>query len=199
MNGIYSTNAYQMGAAQIGGQFGDAVSAKEKAIAEQEIRKMRGSLTKWLKFRNLLAAPPQTVSPLEMSPTEKRLGKRLYVLLSEMFDPQQLPSENEPIKLAQIAVAGKLPSESMKPTAQGMAWLWPAVAVVGLVLLTVVIKIKTDADDAADQREHQAIMAGKATDSGFWLKMAGIGIVAWLLWEKFGLKKTFSKSASLVE
>ncbi len=187
MSRIYSSSSYQLGAAQIGGQLGadaNSITVTEKAQAEREIKKMRSALEKWLKYRTLLGTPATDATPVE-----QRLGKRLYILLCEMFDSSKLPPESAVIQLAQIAVAGKLSNESATPSAVGFIWLWPAVAVVGLVMLTVVTKIRSDADDAADERKTQCIMAGKCTDTGFWLKVGGAALIAWLAWEKFGLKK----------
>ncbi len=185
MRGIYGSPSYQLGAAQIGGQLGD-VSKIEKATADREIKKMRSALEKWLRYRTLLELSPATLSPVEV-----RLGQRLYVLLSEMFDAQTLPAASDTVALARVAVSGKLANETAAPhpTGLGLIWMWPAVAVVGLVLLTVVTKIRSDADDAADARKTECIMAGKCTDYGFWLKVGGVAAVAWLAWEKLGLKK----------
>jgi hypothetical protein len=197
MSRIYGGGAnYQLGlgAAQIGGQLGaadpNAITVGEKARAEVEIKKMRSALAKWLKYRTLLGTPASDVSPVEA-----RLGKRLHILLGEMFDAQALPAATAPIALAQIAIAGKLPTEMVAaaPAAAGAVWLWPAVAVVGLVLMTVVVKIKTDAEDAADERHTECVAAGKCTDTGFWLKAGGIAFLAWFAWEKLGLKKMASK------
>jgi hypothetical protein len=176
-----------IGAAQVGGQLGE-VTPKEKARAELEIKLMRGELAKWLKYRTLLGTPPTDILPVE-----RRLGQRLFVLLSEMFDAQTLPSAASPIALAQIAISGKLPTETVSPSAQGIVWLWPAVAVVGLVLVTVIMKVRSDAADAADARRVQCIEAGKCTDTGFWLKLGGVMLVAWLAWDKFGLREAVER------
>jgi hypothetical protein len=181
---IYSSRNFQLGASQISmGADANAITSSEKAQADREIRRMRSSLEKWLKYRTLLGTPASDVLPVE-----QRLGQRLFVLLSEMFDAQTLPAATDPIALARIAVAGALPTEGAVQ-AQGAFWVWPAVAVVGLVLMTVVVKIKSDAADAADAREKECIAAGKCTDTGFWLKAAGITVLAWFAWEKLGLKK----------
>jgi hypothetical protein len=186
---IYSSPTYQLGATQIGGQLGATpVTVSEKAKADAEIRKMRRALEKWLRYRKLLGTPATDISPIEA-----RMGKRLYVLLSELFDAQSLPSASRPLELAEIAVAGKLPGEAAAPTAVGFIWLWPAVAVIGLVLMTVVVKIKSDADDAADARKQECIMAGKCTDTGLWLKLGAIAVIGWLAWDKFGLREKFKK------
>jgi hypothetical protein len=183
---IYSSHSSQLGAAQIGGQLG-VVAPAEAAKADREIKQMRGALQKWLKYRVLMNTPKS-----DMTPVEQRLGQQLYVLLSEMFDPQSLPPASDPVRLAAIAVSGKLPTEGSQ-SAVGAFWVWPAVAVVGLVLMTVVTKIKSDAAAAADERRIQCIEAGKCTDTGFWLKLGGIVMVGWFAWEKLGLKKMVSK------
>jgi hypothetical protein len=196
---IYSSPSFQMGAAQIGGQLGaadsNAVSSKEKALAKRELDRMRGALKGWLRYRNLLAAPPAVVSPTEFSPLELRMGKRLFVLLSEMFDSSQLPSENDPIALAQIAVSGKLPGEVATPTPTGLIWLWPVAIVVGLVLVTIVTKIRADAETAQEAAHLKCVETGRCTDYGFWLKFGGIALAAWIVWDKFGLRHLGKKAA----
>ena len=190
MSRIYGNSTFQLGASQIGGQLGDAaITSTEKAQADREIKKMRGALERWLKLRLLLGTPASDVSPVE-----QRLGQGLYVLLAEMFDSQQLPAPTDVIGLARVAIAGKLSNESAAPAPTGAFWIWPAVAVVGLVLMTVVVKIKSDAADAADAREKECIAAGKCTDTGFWLKAAGVTVLAWFAWEKLGLKRMASKA-----
>jgi hypothetical protein len=205
---IYGSPSYQMGSVDFGAstigaarQYGArsglgaaqvamGITPAEQAKAESELKKMRSSLMKWLSYRAKLGLPDNSLLPVEA-----RLGKRLYVLLCEMFDAQTLPSEYDAVSLAKIAIAGKVPTELSTGSQQavGMVFLWPLVAVVGLVMLTIVTKIKTDADDAADARRIECIKEGKCTDYGFWLKVGGIALVAWIAWDKFGLKRALSK------
>ena len=188
IGGVRAVGEYaEMGASQISLQ---GVTPEEAMKAQSEILKMRRALTKWLGYRAKL-----NLAPNDLLPVEAKLGQRLYVLLSEMFDAQQLPAQTAVVNLAQIAVAGKLPTEVSTPSAQGFVFLWPLVAVVGLVMLTIVTKIKSDADDAADARHNECVMKGQCVDSGMWMKWGGIALVAWIAWDKFGLKKAFGKGS----
>jgi hypothetical protein len=187
------------------------VTAAEKLRAESELRLMRGALRGWLKYRNINNAvstgrakakvPPGLAKKMLDSSRdwalEQRLAKQLYVLLAEVWDAQLLPdpdvskNPNAAVQLAEIAIAGRLPAESKTPgpEAQGLIWLWPAVAVVGLVLFTVVYKIRSDADLALEREKELSIRLGARTDYGFWLKVGSITLIAWLAWDKFGLRE----------
>jgi hypothetical protein len=202
---IYGTVNYAMGDAQ--------VTQSEKARAETELRKMKTALTGWLKYRRLNDAvvagqvkakvPPGLAKKmLDVSrdwPLEQRLSKQLFVLLSEVFDSSQLPDPRDPnaaVKLAEIAVAGQLPKEAQGAQAQGLFWLWPAVVVVGGVLFTVVYKIRSDASLAEEKERIECIKMGACTDYGFWIKIAGVGVIAWLAWDKFGLREAATRARS---
>lgn len=205
---LYSAPSYAMGAAEAG-----AVTPAEKAQAEAAIRKMRRALKGWLKYRMLnnaaaagqIAAkvPPgiakKIVSESRDWALEQRIATRLHALLSEMFDAQTLPNPDvsrDPdaaVKLAQIAISGRLPSESAAPAAQGLIWLWPAVVVVGLVLVTLMFKIRSDAALAEERERMECIKMGACTDYGFWLKLGGITVAVWLAWDKFGLREAVGR------
>jgi hypothetical protein len=207
---IYSAPDYSMGKHEA-----LPVTAAEKSRAEVELAKMRRSLRGWLKYRNLNNAvvagrakakvPPGLAKKMIESGRdwglEQRLGKQLYVLLSEVFDAQQLPDPRDPdaaVKLAEIAIAGRLPMESTTPgpEAQGLIWLWPAVVVVGLVLFTVVFKIRSDASLAEEKEKIECVKMGACTDYGFWLKLGGVALIGWLAWDKFGLRELATRSRS---
>jgi hypothetical protein len=186
-----------------------SVTSAERARAEVELRKMKKALTGWLKFRRLnneVAAgrakakvPPGLAKKMIESgrdfSLEQKLARQLHVLLAEVFDASQLPQPDirrDPdaaVKLAEIAISGKLPSEAPSPEAQGLIWLWPAAIVVGLVLFTIVFKIKSDADLAMEKERELSIRSGARTDYGFWLKAASVVAIAWLAWDKFGLRE----------
>jgi hypothetical protein len=198
---IYSAPDYSLGNSSV-------VTASEKSKAEAAIRGMRKSLKQWITFRSLLNDQAAGLRPSKLPISvvrnmiatrdvalEQRMASRLHVLLSEMFDPSSLPNPNmqqnpqAAVELAQIAIAGKLSDDVVGPTDIGMVWLWPAVAVVGAVLVTVMFKIKSDADVLKDQAHNQCVMSGGCTDYGFWLKLGGVAAVAWLAWEKVGLRE----------
>jgi len=202
---IYSPANYAMGdttpAAAV-------VTPNEKAQAEAAIKGMKSSLTGWLKYRGILQAqiagttpsklPKATVAALlaARAPSDMQLGAELYALLSEMFDPNSLPAPTSPdaaVQLAQIALTGKLPTDT-GPAAQGALWTWPVVVVIGAVLLTVIIKIQSDASVAEEQMHDACIQSGGCTDYGFWIKAAAIVVIGWLAWDKFGLREAATRS-----
>src|SRR5262249_15060318 len=126
--------------------------------------------------------------------TEAELAQQLYQLLSEVFDPQSLPNPDltqnptAAVDLAQIAIAGALPSEAASPAAQGAAWWgWPTGIVVGAIAIVAMTAIQSSADDAKNQEQIACIEAGKCTDSGFWLKVGAIAVAGWIVWDKMGL------------
>jgi hypothetical protein len=182
------------------------VTASERARAETEIKKMRKALVGWLRYRELNNAVAEGRAKAKVSPglakkmvetgrdwgLEQKLAAELHVLLSETFDAGQLPSPdvyqdpNAAVRLAQIAISGKLPGEAVAPGPQGLFWLWPAVVVVGLVLFTIVFKIRSDAETAQEKERIECIKMGACTDYGFWLKLGGVALLGWIVWDKFG-------------
>jgi len=183
-----------------------AVTPSERARAEVELRRMKGALAGWLRYRSIndeVAAgrrparlPPQAAAVYVRTgrdaAAERRMALRLHALLSEAMDAQQLPDpdkDGDAVALARIAVAGAVPSEAAAPQAQGFIWLWPVAIVVGAVLFTLVAKIHSDADVLKERERLECIKVGACTDYGFWLKLGGIALVSYLAWEKFGLKE----------
>ena len=182
------------------------VTPREKIAAEAEIRKMRAALAGWLRYRGLndqvasgaraAKVPPGLAKKMVESGRdwglEQRLANQLHVLLSEMFDSSQIPAPDlnrDPqaaVKLAQIAVAGRLPEEASAPSSVGFVWLWPAVVVVGLVLFTVVYKIRSDAEAAEEKERLECVKMGACTDYGFWLKLGAVAVLGWFAWDKLG-------------
>lgn len=193
------------------------VTLAEKAKAEARIKKMRRSLTRWLKKRKInddaamglrKAKVPASVLaktlPLARDwGLEQRLAVQLHGLLSEFMDAAQLPNPdiakdpNAAVKLANIAISGQLPSEVSAQQSQGFLPLlvWPVVLVVGMVLFIVMGKISSDADLAELKETNRCKESGACTDEGFWLKMAGIAVVSWIAWDKLGVKKAFQKKS----
>lgn len=191
------------------------VTPAEKLKAERRIRKMRRSLKRWLKKRHIndeaamgrrKAKVPASVLaktlPLARDwKLEQRLGIQMHGLLSEFMDAAQLPNPdiskdpNAAVKLAQIVISGKLPSEANAHQSQGLIPLliWPVVIVVGMVMFTIMSKISSDADLAELKEHNRCIESGACTDSGFWLKMGAIAVVGWVAWDKLGVKKAFKR------
>jgi len=182
------------------------VTSSERARAEAELRRMRGALAGWLRYRTLNDEVATGARPAKLpaqvaavyvqtgrdAALERRMALRLHALLSEAMDAQQLPDPNRDgaaVALARIAVAGAVPSETAAPAAQGFIWLWPIAIVVGAVLFTLVAKIRSDADVLKERERIECIKVGACTDYGFWLKVGGIALVSYLAWEKFGLKE----------
>ena len=203
MQGIYSSPSYSMG----------NVSASEHSKAEKEIRRMRSSLKSWLKFRNkndkAAKGMVKTKVPAEVIAktlpnnrdwrTEQKLALSLHALLSEVMDSNRLPDPDitkDPdaaVKLARIAIYGKLPSESQSASAQGLFWLWPATVVVGLLLVTIITKIRSDADVAKESERLECIKMGACTDTNFYIKIAAIGLAAYFIYDKTAVGRKIKK------
>jgi hypothetical protein len=191
------------------------VKSAEKSKAEKRIKSMRRSLKGWLKarIRNDEAAmgkvkakvPPEVLAktlPLARDwAGEQRIAVELHALLSEFMDASRLPDPdiakdpNSAVKLAQIAINGKLPVEASRPTPQGafpVVFIWPVVIIVGMVAFTIMSKISSDADVQKHKEEQISLRSGAITDSGFWLKMASISVIGLIVWnnrDKLGFKK----------
>jgi hypothetical protein len=190
------------------------ITVAQAAKAKAELALMRGTLTRWLAFRatnDQVAAGMTVKTPLFKRPgatapapsvmaqqlatqrcnTEQLLATQLYNLLSEVFEASSLPNPNllanptAAVQLAQIAIAGALPTEAT-PTAQG-SWVWPVVIIVGAIAIVIMTEINSTASQAEQSEQIACIEAGACTDSGFWLKIAAIGVVGWIVWEKMGL------------
>lgn len=223
MNGIYSGPSYAMGADVIPAA-NTPITAAQAAQAKRELAAMRRSLIAWLKYRRindadaagqgatiptpLLRRPGARPAPPEVvrmnlarwrSVDEPPMALHLYRLLSEVFDPQRLPSPdvsknpNTAVDLAEIAIAGKLPGEAPAPTSTGFFWLWPAVIVVGAAALVLTTMIRSNADVAKEREKYECIRSGKCTDSGFWLKVGAVAVVGWLAWDKLGVREQVMK------
>jgi hypothetical protein len=124
---------------------------------------------------------------------DQELALRLHQLLSEVFDSATLPNPdvgknpNAAADLAKLALGGKLPGETSSPHAQGIIWLWPLVIVVGAIAFVITSSIRSSAERAAEHEKYECIKAGKCTDTGFWMKLGGIALVSWIIWDKAGL------------
>lgn len=192
------------------------------AESEAAIRSMRASLKEWLKLRKRMdqyvagnvnapralrnpgakPLPPSVVGSTLMAErfaVEQDLAWQLFTLLTETgLAPSSLPQPNlrtDPnaaVKLAEVAINGKLPSEMGSPSAQGIVWFVLAIPVAGLVLV-ISQAIKSKADLAKEQERLRCIESGACTDSGFWLKMASLAVIGWIAWDKMGLKEAIRK------
>jgi hypothetical protein len=185
------------------------VSKNDVQRAKVELDRMRGALKGWLKYRTIndavVAGTAPTKKPRKFAAeviaqirdwgAEQKLAKQIYVLLCETMPGVQLPDPNvavnpeAAVQLAKIAINGSTPSS---PQAQGIAWWWPAIIVGGL-LLAVTTAIKSSADTAREKERLACIQAGACTDHGFWLKVGGISMLAYVLWQ-MGLGERVKKA-----
>jgi hypothetical protein len=176
------------------------VSKTDVQRAKVELDRMRGSLKGWLKYRTLNDAVAAGTAPTKKPKkyaaeivtqsrdwgTEAKLAKQLYVLLSETMPGVELPEPDiaknpqAAVQLAQLALEGPKPTGPMPQGA--IAWWWPAIIVGGL-LLTVTTVIKTSADTAREKERIACIEAGACTDHGFWLKIGGVAMLGYVLWQ----------------
>jgi hypothetical protein len=142
----------------------------------------------------LAPTPPERLAAQRYE-YEQPLAEELHVLLSEVFDASQLPDPDlskDPdaaVKLAQIAISGALPGEAVAEGATGLIWLWPAAIMVGAVMYTISVSVRSKADVAKHKADKECVMSGKCTDVGFWLKMASIAVIGWIAWDKLGVRE----------
>jgi hypothetical protein len=184
--------------------------------AKVELNRMRSALSAWLKYRAInddvasgkrvpqamlkkpgaKPMPPQAMAlrlRTQRLGDEATLATNLHTLLAEVFDGATLPdpdlkkNPNAAVELAKIAIAGKLPSEASSPAAAGFIWMWPLVIVVGAIALVVMSKIRSDAEVAKEREHNECVASGACTDSGFWLKVAAVGFIGWLVWDRMGV------------
>lgn len=193
-----------------------ALTTTQVQKAATELSRMRRALTQWLRYRTLndqiLAGTARVRRPLPYAQrvvaasrdrqVEQDLATKLYAILTVTMPGYPLPGPDvfsnpeAAVQLAKLAIAGASPAPG--PAATGgiftgsHPWLWP-VLIVGAVLLTVTTAISTAADVAKDREQKACIEAGACTDYGFWLKVGGIAVVAWLAWEKMGLGRSLTK------
>lgn len=187
------------------------VSTLEVQKATAELRKMRGALAQWLKYRRMndevtqgvratkkpRALAVQIIAQQRDLATEQKLADQLHTLLSEVMPDAALPAPSvqanplAAVQLAQIAITGQPPPTTSTPTATGSTqpWLWP-VLIVGGLLLAVTTAISSYADVAKSQEQYACIQAGACTDYGFWLKAAAVVGLGWFLWTQTSLPQT---------
>lgn len=217
---IFSPPSYQMGATEVEAE-DRPVTKAEMSRARADLARMKRSLKSWLQYRTIndaIAAGKPVKRPLLRTPGGRRptavahklvlaqaraadeqpLALELHTLLSEIFDPAQLPDPDlaknpaAAVQLAAIAISGKLPGESPAPEAAGIIWLWPLAIVVGAITMVITSSIRSKADVAKERERIECIKAGACTDTGFWLKFGAIAVVGWLVWDRMGLRERVS-------
>jgi len=190
-----------------------AITTAEVQQAASELARMRGALASWLKYRTIndrvLAGTAQVRKPMPYAQrvvasrrdvaVEQDLANKLSALLGAIMPGQMLPSSDlssnpqGAVELAQIALTGGAAGPAATGGFATPGWLsWP-VLIVGGLLLVALTAIKSAADVAKDQEEKACIEVGACTDYGFWLKAGGVAVLAWLAWEKLGIKHTFTR------
>jgi len=187
------------------GMVAEQDGATKRRQAKAELARMKSSLKGWLRLRHrndqvaagaVKAKAPawlvaQTLSRDRDWEGERKLAADLYVLLSEVYDPQSLPDpakRGAAVRLAQIVLRGKLGPESPGAQAQGFVGLL-IMTVGAVIVLTVSAAISNRAEIQKEKERIECIKAGACTDSGFWIKVASIGFIGWMLWDKAGLGK----------
>jgi hypothetical protein len=184
------------------------ITTREVAQAQAELSKMRSALTSWIKFRRIndqiLAGTARTNKPIGYAQRlvasardldlEQDLAAKLHALLEVVMGNQPLPdpdlNENPDaaVQLAELALmggSGPAAVGGLLPGAASSPWLWPVLIVSGMVLM-VTTAIKSAADVAKDKEEKACIQAGACTDYGFWLKVGGVGALAYFAYTHMG-------------
>lgn len=193
---IYSSVNYGLGAT-----LPVAAAAPTPAQAMAQLEKMTKALRKWLSYRK--ANDEQAVTQAEVQrlqrsrrADEQALCDKLYALLMQAgFKETQLPvpdiqlDPNTAVELAELVLSGETPG----PEAQGFLWLLIPIAGLAWVISSA---IKSQADLAAEKERIRCIESGACTDYGFWLKVGGISLAAYLAWDKFGIKEFFKKKGA---
>lgn len=153
------------------------VTAQEVAQTKAELKRLQGSLRKWLKFRKgrdemAAGTRPSRVPPRVLAKTlvetrdwahEQRIALRLHALLSEIMDANTLPNPdvskdpNAAVKLAELVVSKKLTTELPAPQAQGILPLLalPIVALAGFATIAFIVSSNNDAELAAQKERQQ--------------------------------------------
>jgi hypothetical protein len=214
---IYSPPSYALG-------LGAVDMPSDKAKAEAALKAMQRSLKGWLKSRakvDAIAAGKITPAALFRRPgarplpasavaatlrqdrlqVEQDLADQLYALLKEtgchgVVYPDVKSEPNAAVRVAEIALAGKCPSDADRaPAGQeglGIIWFVLLIPIAGVVIVLSQI-VKSKADVAKHQADMQCIQSGHCTDTGFWLKVASVSVLAWLAWDKFGVRERVVK------
>ena len=189
--------------------------------ADAQLRSMKSKLTRWLKVRKHMdkyaaglvppatlrkpgtkPVPPQVVAASlkpERYEGEQDLANAVYNLLVETgVSPAAIPSPDvkkhpdAAVHVVEFALQGKAPSEVNGPQAQGVVWFVLAIPIAGIVFfLSHMVSKKAEVE--MEKERLRCIEAGACTDSGFWLKIASMGVIGWFAWEKVGVGKKVQK------
>lgn len=145
--------------------------------------------------------PPATVAATlrqERYAVEQDLAQTIHSLLVQSgCDERSLPSANvstnpdAAAQLAALAIEGcEMQGDAGQVGHQGMGAV--PLLVVGIPVLGAVLVlsqlISSKAEVAKEQERIRCVESGACTDSGFWLKVASVSVIAWLAWDKLGLK-----------
>jgi hypothetical protein len=192
-----------------------AITAGDVRSAKVALDSMRSSLVTWVTLRQKndrvaagvirtnkpIAYAREVISQNRDMDHEARLAKQLYILLTESFPeaaadvpmPDVSVDSDAAVKLAKIAITGRIPSRSSGPSAVGaINWTsWP-VLIVGGLLLAYTTTVKTVADVAIEKERIACVESGGCTDYGFWLKAGGIVAIGYVAWQ-LGLGDTVKK------
>lgn len=158
--------------------------------ARKELIKLKGSLVKWLKVRDLILSKSTNKVAAENSlnnyiPEEVALKNKLKELLETIEPDGKFP--NDPVELAKIVLSDK--SEVASP--QATSGILPYLIVGGAVIILLTV-IKNIADAAAEKRRLEACKDGIKEACPFptvkVLLIAGTLLGTYLIWTKTDVK-----------
>jgi len=164
----------------------------DRARAQSELNKLRRSLAEWLKGRllndGLAVRSPQAaqiVRTYRSADVEQRMALELHTLLSNVMDPYDLPSPDDPdaaVELAKIVVTGKAPQHAATPAAQGIIPIL-IIAVAGVAFLSLMKTLRTYSDNALEQERLATCRIQPSACPTDWTKVAiwgGVAVAAYL-------------------
>lgn len=148
--------------------------------AESALKRMHGSLVRWLATRAKNDARGVLESDrLDRARYEPILAARLRELLRKLHPDATLPYDA--VALARIAT-GQASLAVDSPSAQGILPL--GLIIIAGAVLVISQAVSSYADYAEERERIRCIESGACTDYGFWLKWAAIGVGAWFVWNK---------------
>lgn len=182
-----------------------AITTADVGKARAALLGLRGSLTKWLKYRQMnddiasgklpSSKLPQNVAAqvavgMRNAQRELALAQQLHALLTDLMPDTQLPAAEDSgaaVSLAKVAVLGaSAATTTSAPATTGSVSAWP-ILIVGGLLLGVTGKIRSDAEVAAEHEHRACIRAGGCADYSFLWKVAGGALLGWVAWTRLGL------------
>jgi hypothetical protein len=173
--------------------------------AKRSLKKMKRSLKGYLAMRkkltDLMSGKKKGKMPaalarqlIDLDPEgEQKLANDLYILLSEVHDPANLPlpSPDSVVALSTIAITGEVGQAADKPVAQGFIPIL-ILAGAGVLLLTITSFISNRAEVQKEKLRIECEKAGECSRTNdIIVKVGVIGLVGWFAWEKMGLKQKF--------